>query len=347
MTVENGLNNVETSILKYVTELYIDAGKPVSSRTLKTEYGLKWSTANIRKVMHILEEKGYLYKPHVSAGRIPSDRGYRTYVDNLAEVRPLSRHLAEEVRNRIGRDWDDLREIMYSASRVLGGMTNCMGLMMSVLHSYGNIDRLRIVQLEGRHGLVILSMRGGSDRKVLIEFPERYRPHIIDRAVHIINERIAGYPLEEAHSRLELYVKEIDGIERAIAESVASEADYLFDRPYQLQYHLDGFGSVPGADLLEDPRNLHNLLKIMGARRLMLSFMKDRIGSDIMITIGKENQLEELEGFSVITKRFSASAYDGVFGVLGPTRMSYSLVLSLLEMMGREMSIHHKKARGI
>ncbi|MBN2184411.1 MAG: heat-inducible transcription repressor HrcA [Candidatus Krumholzibacteriota bacterium] len=347
MTVENDLNNVETALLRYVTELYIRAGRPVSSRTLKSKYSLKWSTANIRKVMHVLEEKGYLFKPHVSAGRIPSDRGYRTYVDNLTEVKPLSRQLAEEVKNRIGRDWEDLRDIMYSASRVLGGMTNCMGLMMSILHSYGDIDRLRIIQLEGKHGLVILSMRGGSDRKILIEFPERYRPHIMDRAVHLINERIAGYPLEEAHGRLEIYVKEIDGIEREIAVSVASEADYLFDLPYQLQYHLNGFGSVPGVDELEDPRHLHNLLKIMGARRLMLSFMKDRIHNDVMITIGRENHLEELEGFSVITKRFRAETYDGVFGVLGPTRMSYDLVLSLLDMMGQEMNLHHESYRNL
>ena len=113
MTVENDLNKVETSLLEYVTDLYIKVGRPVSSRTLKTKYSLKWSTANIRKVMHILEEKGYLYKPHVSAGRIPSDRGYRTYVDNLTNVKPLSRRLVEEVRNRIGRDWEDLLSLIH------------------------------------------------------------------------------------------------------------------------------------------------------------------------------------------------------------------------------------------
>ncbi|MBN2071558.1 MAG: heat-inducible transcription repressor HrcA [Candidatus Krumholzibacteriota bacterium] len=344
MSLKNDVTDIETILLKYVTDLYIETGRPVSSKTLKKKYRLTSSTANIRKVLHNLEEKGYLFKPHISAGRIPSDRGYRRYVDDLTDTRPLGRKVIEEVRNRIDRDWDDLREIMYSTSRVLGKMTNCMGLMMSILHSYGDIGKLRIIPLEGRHALVILFMKSGEERKVFIEFPDRYRPHIIDRAAHLINERIAGYPLEEAHRRMEIFMKEIDGIEREIAMIVASEADYLFDRPFQLQYHFDGFGNLSGIDELDDPRTMQNLLKVMGARRLMLSFMKDRMDNDVMITIGRENLLEELEGFSVITKRFNTADCDGVFGVLGPTRMSYRLVLSLLEMMGQELRLDHRRS---
>ncbi len=344
MMLENDVTPFEASILRNVIDLYIETGKPVSSRTLKTKYRLIGSTANIRKILHLLEGKGYLFKPHISAGRIPSDRGYRCYVDGMTSIKPLGRKVVEEVRKKIGQEWGDIRDVMYRTSRLLGEMTSCMGLMMSIFHSYGDVERIRIIPLEGKTALVVLSMSQGDDRKVIIEFPGRYRNHVIDRAVQIINERIAGYPLEEAHQRLEIFIRETDGVEREITEGIASEADYLFDRPYDLQYHFDGFGDSSETNEMKDPKRLRSLVKIMGERSLMLSFMKNRINDEVMITIGSENFLEELEGFSVITRRFAASSCDGVFGVLGPTRMSYGLVLSLLSMMGQELQSRKGKS---
>ncbi len=339
MNPHRELSEIESAILENVIDLYIRTGSPVSSRNLKSRYRIGCSTANIRKILHSLEEKGYLYKPHVSAGRIPSDRGYRHYVDEMKRIRPLGRKIAEEVRKNIGQDMEDVGDVMYRTSRVLGEVTNCMGLIMGVLHSYGEIGQLSIRRLEGVSALVVLKMSTGSERKVFIEFPKRYKAYIVDRAVQIINERIAGFPIEEAHHRLESFMREYGGIEREIAQTLAANVEHLFETPYSLEYHFHGLADPGKIPELNDPKILKNLVRLMGERSLMLSMMKRRMKEDMMITIGKENLLDELEDFSVITRRFSSYGYDGVFGVLGPTRMSYDLVISLLEMMGNEMQV--------
>ncbi len=336
MKAKNDLTPLESGILKKVIDLYITTGSPVSSRTIRDRYRLDSSTANIRKTLHLLEEKGYLFKPHISAGRIPSDMGYRDYVDGIRVAQPLGRKVAEDVRHSIGQEWGDVRDVMYRTSRLISGITRCMGLIMGVMHSYGNVGRLRIVQLEGCGGLVMLSMSAGLERKIFVEFPKRYMPHVIDRAVQIINERISGYPVEEAHQRLEFLFKECDGIEKEITEVLSREAEELFDAPYRLEFHFDGFGKDEELSELQNPRLLQNLVRIMGEKNLMLSVLKERMHDDIVITIGKENLENELEDFSLITRKFNTCDYNGVFGVLGPTRMSYDLVLSLLTMLGAE-----------
>ncbi|MCI0481672.1 MAG: heat-inducible transcriptional repressor HrcA [Candidatus Dadabacteria bacterium] len=336
MTTKNELTPLESVILRKVIDLYITTGSPVSSRTVRDIYKLDSSTANIRKVLHSLEEKGYLFKPHVSAGRIPSDMGYRKYVDGIRIAQPLGRKVAEDVMHRMGQEWGDVRDVMSRTSRLISGITRCMGLIMGVMHSYGNVSRLRIVQLEGTGALVILSMSAGMERKIYVEFPKRYMPHVMDRAAQIINERISGYPVEQAHQRLEFLLKECDGMEREITEVLSSEAEELFDTPYRLEYHFDAFSRDEEVSDLRNPRLLQNLVRIMGEKSLMLGVLKERMHEDIVITIGKENQENELEEFSLITRKFSTSDYDGVFGVLGPTRMSYDLVLSLLTMLGAE-----------
>lgn len=337
MTTEREINLFQMVVLKNVIELYIETGRPVSSRTLKSRFRLGQSSAKIRNTLHELEEMGLLFKPHVSAGRIPTDRGYRRYVDELDKPGPLSRDLIDRIRYKIGRDRGDIRDLMLRTSRMLGEFTQCMGLMMGIFHSYGDVERLRIAQLEGNAAMVIINIEGGADRKVYVDFPKRYRPHIVDRAVQIINERISGYPLEEAHERLESYMKECTGTDRDITARIAAEADLLFDTPYDIRYHFDALTAVADSPEMNNPKILQRLVRLMGERSLMLSIMRERMNDGIMITIGRENPMSELRDFSIITKNFRGEDCDGLFGVLGPTRMSYKLVLSLLNSLGIEL----------
>ncbi|HUV37773.1 MAG TPA: heat-inducible transcriptional repressor HrcA [Patescibacteria group bacterium] len=327
----------ERKLLKRVVDLFIETGRPVSSLMLKRHYGLETSTAHIRKSLHVLEDRGLLYKPHVSAGRVPSDAGYRLYVNDIRNINPLNGKVVEEIRRKIGQDFNDIREVMLRTSHLLGELTNYMGFILGVFNCGHVVEKLRIVQLEGTAGLVILTLEPQQERKVLVMFPKRYRSHIIDRAVQIINERIAGYPLTAAPRRLEDVARDGIGIEREIAQAVRNEAEYLFDLAYELRYSFRGFDRPADLYELKDPRILRNLVRIMGERHLMLSVMRDRLNEEMVVTIGRENGFEELADFSIITHRFSAADHNGLLGVLGPTRMSYQLVLALLSATAEEL----------
>ena len=335
--VTDSISLPERDLLKRVVELYIETGRPVSSLMLKRFYGLDTSTAGIRNILHTLERKGYLYKPHVSAGRMPSDAGYRLYVNDIKNISRLSGKIIEEIRRKIGQDLNDIREVMLRTSHLLGELTNYMGFMVGVFYSMHIVERLRIVQLEGNHGLLVLSLLPPQERKVLVVFPKRYRPHIIDRAVQIINERVTGVPLAEAPRRLENFMKDGSGIEREITEAVRSEAEYLFDLAYDVRYSFKGLDKSTDVPELENPRVLRNLLRIMGEPHLMLSAMRNRLNKEMVVTIGRENGFDEFADFSIVTHRFNTVDYSGLLGVLGPTRMSYQLVLALLNATAEEL----------
>jgi heat-inducible transcriptional repressor len=337
MIADVDLTPSEIKMLNCVVDLYVKMGKPVSSRMIKRHYRLNDSTANIRKILHCLEEYGLLFKPHVSAGRVPSDLGYRKYVDGRKTVHPAGGLVVETIRLKIGQDWRDIRDLMSRTSRLLSELTNYMGLMMGLCATASVVARLRIVQLEGNRGLVLLTLLPDQERHVYVELPKHYPEYVIDRAVQIINERIAGYSLGEAPMRLASFLKDSTGIEREIAEVISREADYLFDWPFDLSYCFIGLESPLEPPEMSNPRILKNLVKIMGERHLMLSAMKSRLDQEVKITIGSENEMDELSDFSLVTRRFEIDRYDGLLGILGPTRMHYDRVLSLLIRMAAEL----------
>lgn len=337
MIETNFISHDELRALRHVIDLYVETGEPVSSRMIKSFFRLDESTANIRKMLHRLEELDLVYKPHVSAGRVPSDRGYRVYVDGIRAAGPLNSRIAERVRLRIGKDWRDVRELMSATSHLLSEVTDYMGISMGLSPAPRAVERLEIVRLESRGGLVILTLAPSGVRRLFVRFDREYPLQIVERAVRIINERIAGHPLEDAAGRIESYLREGGGSEREIAAAVTREAAYLFDWPCDLEYSYRGLDRRPEGAELANPRVLQNLVRLMGERTLMMSMLKGRLGSDVSVTIGRENRAPELEDFSVVTRRFRAADREGVLGLLGPTRMTYRLVLALLDATVEEL----------
>lgn len=337
MVAASDLRPNEARMLNCVVDLYIRTGRPVSSRMVRRHYRLDDSTANIRKIFHGLEEHGLLFKPHVSAGRIPTDLGYRRFVDGIKTLHPLGNIVVETIRMKIDQDWNDIRDLMSRTSRLLSELTNYMGLMVGLFAPATVVKALRIIQLDCGRGLILLSLYPDQERHVYVELPKYYPENVIDRAVQIINERIAGYSLGEAPTRLASFLKDSTGAEREVAEIVSREADYLFDWPFNLSYCFIGLENPLDLPELSNPRILQNLVKIMGEQNLMLYAMKRRFDEETKITIGSENEIDEMSDFSLVTRKFQIESYDGLLGILGPTRMQYNRVLSLLVKMAEEL----------
>ncbi len=337
MMAINDVTSVESGMLRSIVDLYIKTRKPVSSKMLKKRYRLQSSSANIRAILNRLESKGYLYKPHVSSGRVPSDTGYRLYVDGIGRIGKPARRVVEQLKSRMGRDRGDIRGVMTITSRLISELTSCVGLMVGVLGPGGRVGRLEMVQREGKRVLAVLCTEDGRERIVEVEMDRRYRPRAIERAVQIINERIAGCRLDEVAVRLAGCARECTGPDREIAGVVAGEADFLFGGTYDLEYYLRRTDSIEDIPEMQDPRILRSLVTLMGEKSLMLRAMRNRFGRGVMVTIGAENEIEELKEFSVVTRAIPAGRCEGLLGVLGPTRMSYRSVLSLLDGMAREL----------
>ena len=149
MKADNSVTPIESGLLRSVVDLYVETGKPVSSRMLKKRYRLGYSSANIRAILHRLEIRGLLYKPHVSAGRVPSDAGYRLYVDGIGRPGRPARRVIERLRARVSRDTEDIREVMSKTSKLISELTSCVGLMVGVFGPGGRVRRLDLIQKEG------------------------------------------------------------------------------------------------------------------------------------------------------------------------------------------------------
>ncbi|MCD6379915.1 hypothetical protein J7M07_05660, partial [bacterium] len=258
-------------------------------------------------------------------------------VDSIKEGELLGKHIIEEIRDGIGRDFGDLRDIMLRTSKLLGELTNYMGLMMGIFHSYGFIIRLEIVQNEGTRGLVILKLSSGMKRSAYVEFPKHYPSYVLSEANRLINDRVSECPLEEAVERLKDFIKESVGLEREITECVTMKSDNLFDWPYDLKYYIGDMNLPRYIPEFKDPLVLQDLVTIMGQRELMLNIMKKRMRQNFTITIGSENQTLELNKFSVVTRSFGKENNKGLLGIVGPTRMSYKLVFPILNRMAEEL----------
>ncbi|MBD3423268.1 MAG: heat-inducible transcription repressor HrcA [Candidatus Latescibacteria bacterium] len=324
-------------MLDHVIDLYIRTGRPVSSGSLKKIYHLESSTASIRMILHQLEEEGYLCKPHVSAGRVPTDSGYRLYVDKMEINDTLSRDIIEKINNRIGKDISDLRDIMLNTSRLLGELTDYMGLMMGIFRFYGFVTGLDIIQNQGKKGLIVLKLSSGLSKSIYIEFPKRYRRHILERANRIINDRIIECPLDEAVSRLENLARESTGIEREITGCLITRASNLFNYPFDMKYYISSDNIHQVIPEFNNPAILRKLLTVMGQREVMLKLLRERVDKELSVTIGDENDLAGLNEFSIVTHRVGRDQCQGLLGVLGPKRMSYKLVLPLLSRMVQEL----------
>jgi len=337
MTNIKELDDVQLDLLRKVVALYIRTGHPVSSRALHRFFSLKMSTANIRKILHELEELGFLYKPHVSAGRVPSDLGYRVYVDAIEDMEIRDRELLDKIRLRLGQDWDDIKDLMTRTSQLLSELTDYLGLMMGVLRPEVYIDSLKIFQLEGSRGLIVVNLKSGLERKVYVEFSKQYKPETIHRAELMLNERVAGHSLTEAPNIIELFLREQQGTEKEIAEVLADEAEFLFDWGYDIRFYFKGIEQAIELPEYSNPRILKNLIRLMGERHLMINVLKRRLPHNRLITIGRENDVDELSEFSLVTRRFIAGGCGGLLGILGPMRMSYKKVLLLLDSMAEEL----------
>ncbi|MBN1885215.1 MAG: heat-inducible transcription repressor HrcA [Candidatus Krumholzibacteriota bacterium] len=331
------LTTYELELLKQTVDLYIETGRPVSSRMLRDVYGLGVSTAKIRKSLYELERKGFLLKPHVSAGRVPSDTGYRLYVDGLDRYAPLTRKVIAEIRRRIGQDCCDVKDVLTRTSVLLGDLTSYMGIILGIFPHGNVVEHLRIVQLDGPGGLVLLRLAPDRERRLFVRFSKRHSPWVIERAAQMINERIAGCSLDTAARRIADLLRDSAGADREIAGVLFARSDELFDQAFDLTYSFKGLERPEHPPELHDPQILRTLVRLMGERRFMIDLMRNRLAHEVMVTIGHENGQDGLDDFSVVTRRFRTGEFDGLIGVLGPTRMSYAHVLALLDRLRGEL----------
>jgi heat-inducible transcriptional repressor len=324
-------------LLKTLIERYISEGHPVGSRTLSRHSGLDLSAATIRNVMADLEEMGFVTSPHTSAGRIPTPRGYRLFVDTMLTIRPLEDIAAREASEEIQPD--SPKRVIAAAAQVLSNLSTFAGVVMSPKRTqiFKQIEFLRLS--EKRILLILVSPQGDVQNRILLTSQD-YTPSQLIEASNYINSHYAGLDFESVRMRLR---NELDGL-RADISALMSQAVQASSST--LQEPQDGMVISGEKKLLEvgelvsDMDKIKRLFQVFEQRTSLMQLLDISSRADgVQIFIGGESALVPLDDMAVITAPYSVDGVVvGTLGVIGPTRMAYERVIPIVDITAKLLS---------
>lgn len=327
------LSSRQLHVLEAVIQTYIETAEPTGSRTIAQRFGLGVSPATVRNIMSELEDKGLLYHPHTSAGRIPTDLAYRVYVDSLMHLAPPSDEARQTLQDELPGSRNAMDQLLRRTAQVLGVLTQELGVAVAPAFEHIVLERLELVQVSSERILMVLTLRSGAVRTVFVEVRGAIAKQALDRVAQVLNERLAGLTVEEIRSSLADRLRDAGEIPESheLLNIFIAERDEIFD--------LSGEGQdvvLGGAELLaEQPEfasntKMRDLLHLTQRRDLLRTALQTR-GEGLTITIGGENLDPRLNDFTLVTASYRAGELRGVIGVLGPTRMPYDKIIGLVE----------------
>ncbi len=331
-------------ILKTVIQEYVMTAKPVGSRTLARRYNFGVSSATIRNEMADLEEAGYLEQPHRSAGRIPSDKGYRFFVDSLMDYDGLSAQEIEAVK----REYNDSRqqeiqELIQYTSQMLSDLTRYTSLASSPRVQKSIFQRLKLVPVAENKILIVLVTDTGLVQDKVVELSSHLSEEELTEMTRFLNQRLHGMALQEIDNDL-LTELARDLVKRLSVsfEDLAFLTQGLFtDKSSSVgKIYLDGTTYILDQPEFNDITKVKDVLKVLEHQDLVQEIL-DEIESNqgVEVLIGDENTREEIKDCSIVIATYSFKGRPvGKIGVLGPTRMDYSKVVSSVKFMSNFLS---------
>ena len=326
------LNDRTQHLLKVLVERYIRDGQPVGSRTLARDAGLDLSPATIRNVMADVEDLGYLHSPHTSAGRVPTARGYRLFIDALLHVRPLDDREVDVLRQQIDQPARNGVELARSVSDLLSGVTRLAGIVMLPRRKVVTLRHVEFLPLSEGRVLVILVLNTQEVQNRIIQTRRPYSAVELQQAAHYLNEQFAGRDIQQARQALLRDLRETRDRLDHLMQTVVEIAEQTFEAEAE-DYVVAGQTHLMRCTDLSDLDKLRLLFEAFNHKRDLLHLFDQCLHAEgVQIFIGDEAGFEVLEGCSVVTAPYTVEGQVlGVLGVIGPTRMAYDRVIPVVD----------------
>ena len=326
-------------ILEAVIEDYIATAEPVGSRTLTRSHAIALSPATVRNVMSDLEEMGLLVSPHTSAGRVPTDKAYRLYVNSILEVKNLARDNRDEILRRCRLAGKDMAQVLKETSRLLSSTSSYMGVVMAPRLAASVFHQIEFVKLGSRRILAILISQNGTVQNKLIHTAEEMSREDLIRMANYLNDLLQGLTIGQVRERLIQEMKSekvrYDSLMvRALAlseQTVGSDAPELF---------LEGQANILEQPEFADAAKMREIFRAFEQKSQLLELLDRSMRAEgVQIFIGSESHLLNMEGMSLITSTYMTGKDTvGVLGVIGPTRMGYGRVIPIVDYTAKLIS---------
>ncbi len=332
-------------ILYAIVESYVDSAMPVGSRALSQRFRWSMSPATIRNVMADLEEIGLITHPHTSAGRVPTDKGYRVYVESLLEPRHLTKEEESLISKVVSRRYEDFEDLMQNVSRAIGMITREVGIVLTPRLKRTVFKQIEFIPIDASSSrvLAVLVTRSGIVKNSLLELEEDLTKTELFRMSEFLNQELEGLFLGDIKNHLTRRILQ----ERDSFYAFLKKAISIFSRPGFLRaedkMYFDGTAGLMSHPEFDDMRRARSFLKLFEEKQDILDVFNGDIEAEgVKVHIGKENTCKYIQDFAVVTCNYKVKDRAiGALGAIGPTRMEYGKVISavtyLSELLGRAL----------
>lgn len=332
------LSDRDLLILNCIVESYVQSAKPVGSRYLVKKYDLDFSPATIRNVMTDLEDLGLIKQPHTSAGRVPTDKGYRFFVDSVMSLESLARQERRKILDKLRKVSADVDDILHTSCQMLGEISSQLGVVLAPRFYQGIFQKMELVSVSENKILIVISIKSGLVKTIMMEVESELSRDQLYETAWVINERLSGLSLKEIKETIGERMSGISYGEEELIRFIVQSSSKLFDFG-ENDLHLGGARNIMSKPEFSDHEHLSKILEILESKQIILHFFnKNTDYKQISICIGEDNKEEFFKNCSVITTSYHIGHVTGTLGVIGPTRMDYPRIISLVDYMGKALT---------
>ncbi|HRP02268.1 MAG TPA: heat-inducible transcriptional repressor HrcA [Candidatus Kapabacteria bacterium] len=338
------LNEREKEILQRIVHLYILNGNPVGSRYLSKiiQDEMKLSPATLRNIMSDLEELHFITHPHTSAGRVPTDRGYRFYVDNLVNYEKLNKIELETIRKNL---LNIPQEFAYqNASKLLGALSQYLSIIELPSFKDYRVLKVELVNLSSNKVLVVLDLESDFLKTVTLEISFEISNKELSLITSIINEKIVGKPISYIRNNFSAIFSDSELKDTPIIRLFTDSVDKIFDEPQNNQrLMVTGARNLLNHPEFEDMNRIRTIIELVESEEIIIHVLDKlddkKSGEDMNILIGSELNYDMLDDYSFIRSSFKIGSASGSIGIIGPKRMNYAKMISLVKIFSEVLSV--------
>lgn len=331
------LDERKKKILQAVIDEYIQSAEPVSSGSIAGKYSLNYSSATIRNEMADLEKEGYLDKPHTSSGRVPSALGYRLYVDELLKEDNISLEEIKYIKSKLETRVNEMEELTKIATNTLSEITHYTTVAIGPKNNLQNIEEVKFVLLGKRMLMAIILTDTGIIKETIIKFDEDISEEQVETLTFIFNNKLKGKPLEEIDRPLEEYIFSQMNYSLKVIKPVMEQLNKVISEENKI--YLEGANKAFELPEFKSLKVAKNFINLIDTKDIVVDLLNTRFAKDINVYIGDENDNEQLKDFSIITFKHRYKDRDlGTIGIIGPKRMDYSKVISVMKYISKKLN---------
>jgi heat-inducible transcriptional repressor len=335
------LNEREQQVLLYIIRQHVLTAQPIGSRTLSKITDLKLSSASIRNVMADLEERGLIGHPHTSAGRVPTDMGYRYYVDSMMQGTALS----QDERSAIDAQFQDampagLTELLRSSSHLLSRITQQLAVVAAPSLSSAILERVELVSVTSDKLMVIISVRSGIIKTIILNVRSEVKREQLDSIASLLNERLAGLTFQQIRESFADRLRDSEERDRDIIRLFIDSSDRMFAETMDAEsVCIEGMKGITRQPEFEDADRLRNIIELVENQDIIVHVLhavnRERA---LTIRIGQELQDSKLADYSIIAAPWRVGQLNGTVSIVGPKRMDYPRMAAIVQYLARMIS---------